>query len=140
MSLHRSRPWRAILAGVFVDAIAVAITVAVLPGVSVDAKHPVTGYLVLGALFGILNAIVKPLLQFMALPFLLQSLGAVVIIVDIAVFALLDALTPHLLSTEGAVWIALAGLLLGLLSFVLENLFGLTPPIVTDQPREAAES
>jgi len=140
VKFRRARPWKVILAGVFVDAIAVAITVAVLPGVQVDAKHPVTGYLVLGALFGVLNAIVKPVLQFMALPFLLQSLGAVVIVVDIGVFALLDALTPHLLSTDGALWIALAGLLLGLLSFLLENLFGLTPPIVTDRPHEATES
>ena len=99
-------------------------------------NDPVTGYLALGALFGVLNAIIKPILQFMALPFLLQSLGAVVIIVDIGVFALLDALSPHLLSTESAIWIALAGLLLGLLSFILDNLFGLTPPIVNDRPRE----
>ena len=139
MTFRRQRPWRAILAGVFVDAIAVAITVAVLPGVSVDAKHPVTGYVALGALFGVLNAFVKPVLQFMALPFLLQSLGAVVVIVDIGVFALLDALTPHLLSTENALWVVLAGLLLGFLSFVLENLFGLTPPIVTDKPQEATQ-
>ena len=114
------------------------LTVLVLPGVHVDAKHPVTGYLVLAALFGVLNAIIKPLLQFLALPFLLQSLGAVVIVVDIAVFALLDALTPTLLQTEGALWIAAAGLLLGFLSFLLENLVGLTPPIVTDRPSPEA--
>ena len=132
--MRRHRPWRVRVAGVFVDAIAVAITVAVLPGVNVDAKHPVTGYLVLGALFGILNAIVKPAMQFLALPFLLQSLGAVVVVVDIAVFALLDAVTPRLLNTSGAVWIAVAGLLLGVISFLLENLAGLTPPIVTDTP------
>ena len=130
----RHRPWKVIAASVLVDALAVFITVLVLPGVTVDAKHPVTGYLVLAALFGVLNAIVKPLLQFLALPFLLQSLGVVVIVVDIVVFALLDALTPHLLNTDGFLWIAAAGLLLGLISFLLENLFGLTPPIVSDQP------
>ena len=134
----RHRPWKVVAASVLVDALAVFITVLVLPGVSVDARHPVTGYLVLAALFGLLNAIVKPLLQFLALPFLLQSLGAVVIIVDIVVFALLDALTPHLLKTEGFLWIAAAGLLLGVISFALENLLGLTPPILTDHPSQEA--
>jgi len=42
--------------------------------------------------------------------------------------------TPRLLNTSGAVWIAVAGLLLGVISFLLENLAGLTPPIVTDTP------
>ena len=133
MSIRR-RPWKVLLAGVLLDGAAVAITVAVLPGLHEHAKHAALGYLALGALFGVINAIFKPILQFLALPFLLQSLGVVVIVVDIAVFALLDAFTPHLLSTDGVQWIVLGGLLLGALSFLFENLAGLTPPIVNDQP------
>jgi len=133
---RRRRPWKVLAVGVIVDGIAVAITVLALPGIHEDAKHPVLGYLILGALFGLINALLKPILQFLALPFLLQSLGVVVVLVDIAVFALLDALTPRLLNADGVLWIVIAGILLGVLSFVLENLTGLTPPIVNDQRRE----
>jgi putative membrane protein len=140
MTLHRRRPWKVLAAGVVVDGIAVAITVLVFPGVHEHASHPVLGYVELGLLFGVINALVKPVLQFVALPFLLQSLGVIVIIVDIVVFALLDAVTPRLLTVDSVWAIVAAGIVLGILSFGLENLVGLTPPIVKqrDGKRSAA--
>jgi hypothetical protein len=47
---------------VIVDKIAVAIAVLALPGLHEDAKHPALGYLVLGALFGLIKAFLKPIL------------------------------------------------------------------------------
>lgn len=130
MSARRA-PWRVILARVIVNAIAVAVVVLALPGVHETTGKPVVGFLVLGALFGLINAFVKPAMQFVALPFLLGSMGLVVLVIDVISFWLLDAFTP-LLRIEGALWVILAGVLLGLLSFLLDNLLGLTPPIVAD--------
>ena len=135
MTIHHA-PWRVLAVGVVVNAVAVAVTVAVLPGVRENTGRPVLGYLALGLLFGLINALVKPAMQFVALPFLLQSMGVVVIIVDVIVFALLDAVTPRLLTADGVLPIVAAGLLLGVLSFMLDNLFGLTAPIVNDRPQE----
>ena len=41
--------------------------------------------LILAAVFGIINAVVKPLLLFIALPFLLQTVGLVILVVNIVV-------------------------------------------------------
>ncbi|MCU0258750.1 MAG: phage holin family protein [Solirubrobacteraceae bacterium] len=136
MSLQRA-PWKVVVTHVLANAIAVALTVLILPGVSENTARPVLGYLALGVLFGLINTFVKPAAQFLALPFLLGSMGFVVILIDVLVFFLLDELTPGLLSADGALWIVIAGVLLGLLSWLLDNLLGLTRPIVLDHREEA---
>lgn len=120
------------------NAIAVAITVLVLPGLDENTGHPVLGYLGLGLLFGLINAFVKPAAQFVALPFLLGSMGLVVILIDILVFFLLDEITPNLLNATRPLWIIVGGVMLGVLSFLLDNLLGLTPPVVLDRREEAS--
>jgi putative membrane protein len=132
--LHRA-PWRVLAGRIVVNAIAVALVEVLLPGVRANPVHPVLGYLAVGVLLGLINAFIKPAIQFVALPLLLGSLGLVVILVDIVVFWLLDQLTPFL-HTDSPLWVVPAGVLLGLLSYVLDNLAGLTPPIVSDRREE----
>lgn len=129
---HRA-PIRVLIARVVVNALALAITVLLLAGIHENADQPVLGYLILGALFGVLNAFVKPALQFVALPFFLGSMGLIVIVIDVFIFGLLNELTPQLLTSDGVLWTILAGTLLGLLSFVFENVFGLVAPILSDE-------
>jgi uncharacterized membrane protein YvlD (DUF360 family) len=125
-----------VLAGrIVLNGIAVALVVALLPGVQEHTGRPVLGYLAIGALLGLINAFIKPAIQILVFPLLLGSMGLVVILVDIVIFWLLDRLTP-LLHTDGPLWTVLAGVLLGVLSYVLDNLAGLTPPIVSDRPEE----
>lgn len=116
------------------NGLAVALTVAVLPKVDVTASRTVLGYLVVGVVFGVLNAFVKPVLQYVALPLLLESFGLVVILVDMLIFWLLDVFFPHTLHVQGFWGYLTGGVLLGLLSFLIDNLLGLTPPIVNDRP------
>jgi uncharacterized membrane protein YvlD (DUF360 family) len=59
----RRAPWRVTVGRIVVNALAVALVVLVLPGVKEYSHHPLVGFLVLGALFGLLNAFVKPLIQ-----------------------------------------------------------------------------
>lgn len=132
--IHRA-PWRVVAARVLVNGLAVAAVVLLLPGVRETTGRPVVGYLLLGALFGLINAFVKPAIQFVALPMLAGSMGLVVIVVDILTFWLLSALT-HVLTTSGALPIVLGGIILGLLSFLLENLLGLVPPVLADRRSE----
>ncbi len=132
--LHRS-PVRVIAARVVVNGVAVALVVLALPWVRVSTSHPVLAYLALGAIFGLITAFVKPAIQFISVPGLLGSLGLVVILIDIITFWLLDVVTP-LLRTSGPLGVVTAGVLLGLLSYVLDNLLGLVPPVARDRPEE----
>jgi putative membrane protein len=129
--LHRA-PWRVVAARVAVNGLAVALVVAILPGVRESTGNPVLGYLALGAIFGLINAFAKPAIQFIAVPLLLGSMGLVVIVVDVITFWLLDALTP-LLTTTGFLAVGAAGILLALLSYVLDNVLGLVPPVQRDR-------
>jgi putative membrane protein len=123
-----------LLGRIVVNGIAVVLVVLLLPGVHASTVHPVVAALVAGALLGLINAFIKPAIEFVVLPLLLGSLGLVIILVNILVFWLLDRLTPFL-HTSGPLWDVLAGVLLGLLCYVLDNLTGLTPPIISDRPR-----
>ena len=131
--LHR-RPVRVLVASVVVNGGAVALVVLLLPGLKENTGHPVLGYLALGVIFGVINAFVKPVIQFVALPALLSSLGLIVIVVDVVTFWLLDALTP-LLHTRGFWAVLAAGVVLGVLSYLLDNVLGLVPPIYQEQSR-----
>ena len=135
MKLHRV-PWKVVVLRVIANAIAVAITVLVVPGLDESTGYPVLGYLALGAIFGLINAFLKPAGQFIALPFLLSSSGLPVLLVDIVVFFVLDEITT-LLDATRMIWIVVGGVLLGVVSFVLDNVLGLTPPIVLDRRPEA---
>ena len=128
-------PWRVVAARVVINGLAVALVVLTLPGVRESTGHPVLGYLLLGAIFGLINAFVKPAVQFVALPLLAGSMGLVIVVVDIVTFAVLDALT-NVIHTSGALPVVLGGVLLGVLSYLLDNVLGLVPPIVPDQPEE----
>ena len=124
--------WRVWVMRVVVNAVAVAFVVLVLPGVKLQGSHTVLDLLLLGAIFGLVNAFIKPAMQFVALPFLFGSMGLVVLIVDVIAFWILDAVAKRIIDVEGALWIIVAGVLLGLVSFLLDNVLGLTPPILSD--------
>ena len=71
----RRAPWRVVATRIIVNGLAVAAVVLVLPGVHETTGHPVLGYLLLGAIFGLINAFAKPAIQFVALPMLAGSMG-----------------------------------------------------------------
>lgn len=118
-----------------VNGLAAGLVVILLPGVQASPGNPAAGYLAVGVLLGVINALIKPAIQFVAFPLLLGSLGLGIILVDILVFWLLDRLTPFL-HTDGFLWIVVGGAVLGLVSYLLDNLAGLAPPIVSDRHME----
>src|SRR5262249_43478588 len=87
------------------------------PGVVLHAKHPGLGILWRAAVFGILTALVRPALEFLFLPYVLQSLGLVVIFIDAVLLALL-ALT-RTLEIRGFGALVLGAVVAGVLGFLL---------------------
>ena len=112
------------------NAIVLGLVIGLLPGFELHARHPFVAILWLAVVLGVLTALVRPLLEFMLLPYLLQSLGLVVIVIDAALLALLGLTST--LEIDGF-WALVAGAVLaGVLGFVLDGLLGLTPPVVDD--------
>ena len=132
--LHEYLNWRIALVRIAVNALALALTVLVLPGIDVEGEPAVT-FLVLSLIFGVLNALVRPILQFLLLPFLFITYGLSVIVVNTLMFWLLDVFASGLISIDGVGWLILGGATVAFFSFLLENVFGLVPPIVERRRR-----
>ena len=125
--LHELR-WKLVLARLAVSILAVLVTVAIVPGISIDGRLWFWA-VVLGAVFGVLNGVVKPILQVVAFGYLFRSYGLVLIVINIAAFWLLELLVSPL-DVDGAVSLLAGSVVIALVVTVLETLVGINWPII----------
>jgi len=91
-----------------VVAVAFAVTAWLLDGVSVSGG--ITGYLWISLLFGIINAIVGTILRILSLPFIILTLGLVLVLINAVVLTITDSLTGDLTIQSffwDAIWAAI---------------------------------
>ena len=127
--------WRFLLVRIVVNALALAVTAAVTPKIYFVDKS-VWSWLLIAVMLGILNALLKPILQFLTLQFIFVTYGLVIVLVNTLILLLLSFLFPARFAVDNLLWALVGGLVLGLFSSFLESLLGLTMPIV---PEEATE-
>jgi putative membrane protein len=90
---------RAVIVKVIVNAIAVWVASAIIPDVGVTATgttRTLLSFLALGALIGLVNAFIKPVVKLFALPFIILSLGLMVFVVNALMLKLVDVLSHAL--------------------------------------------
>ncbi len=87
-----------------------------------DAVGIVLAYLFIGAIFGIVNALVRPLVRFLALPITILTLGLFTIIINAAMLYLtswISSYTPVEFTIDSFFWTAvLAAIIISLVSMV----------------------
>jgi len=127
--------WRFLLVRILVNALALAITAAVTPKIYFVDKT-ILNWLLMAIMLGILNALLKPVLQFLTLQFIFVTYGLVIVLVNALLLLLLSFLFPDRFAVDNLLWALVGGLVLGLISSFLESLLGLTMPIVPDEPAE----
>ena len=118
---------------IIVNALALAAAVWLLPGMEIagsdafaaslgDTGSTVVAYLVIGALFGVVNALVRPLVELVALPLTCLTLGLFAIVIN-ALMLLLTAwvsqFTPIALSFDRFITALLAGIVIAVVSALL---------------------
>ncbi|MCB0164206.1 MAG: phage holin family protein [Anaerolineae bacterium] len=130
--------WKLVLMLILLNGMAIGLTALLLPGITV-AHQRLSTYLILGAMFGLLNAFVKPIVQFLTISLLFVTYGLVIIIVNTVMFLLLEFFLSDLLIINNIWWSIIGGSVISLLGVFLENLCGLSPPIIDDiaQPEPA---
>lgn len=93
-----------------------------------DAVGLVLAYLFIGAIFGIVNAFVRPLVRFLALPITILTLGLFTIIINAAMLYLtswISSYTPVEFTIDSFFWTAvLAAIIISLVSMVASVLPG----------------
>ena len=87
-------------------------------------------------MFGLLNAFIKPLFQLLLLPLIFVSYGLVIVVINTVMLWLLSAIFPDRFHVEHILWGIVGGIVSGLIFTLLENLFGLSPPIMLSAPPE----
>lgn len=137
---------RSLLVRVIVNALALWIASWILPGLDIsttattgvaanngvtqgaDAVGVVLAYLFIGLIFGIVNALVKPLVSLLSLPLTILTLGLFTVIINAAMLYLtswLSSYTPVHFTIDSFFWTAvLAAIIITLVSLVAGRLPG----------------
>jgi putative membrane protein len=88
----------------------------------------VLAYLFIGAIFGVVNALVRPLVSFLALPLTILTLGLFTIVINAAMLYLtawISSYTPVKFTIDSFFWTAvLAAIIITLISLVTGRLAG----------------
>jgi putative membrane protein len=126
--------WRLILVQTLANGLALGLTALVLPGIHMLGENLIVELLVSGLIFGVLNAIVRPVLQFLMFRFLFITFGLVLVLINFVLLWLLSLLTPGWFQADSLLAVALAATLVGLFGTVLEVVLGLRPPIIDGNP------
>lgn len=122
---------REFLLRVIVNAIAIAVTAAILPGINV-ANMDIFTLLIVGLVFGIVNALVKPIVTVLTCPFVILSLGLFLLVINGCMLMLTASLVGERLVIDGLLWAIIGGIVMGVIGMVLEGLLG----VREDRPRE----
>lgn len=113
-----------LIAGIIANAIAILATTVVpgSPGITFNGGW--LTLLVAGAIFGLFNAIVRPIAFFLSLPFLVLTLGFFYFVLNGILLKVASLLMPGY-QVKG-LWAAiLGGLVVGVVNWALHALFGL---------------
>ena len=121
--------WRALVLRFVMNALALAITAIVVPQISFAGNYRILTWLVISVAFGLLNAFVKPVVQFLMLPFLFVSYGFVVVVINSLMLFILSVVFTNRFHVNSLLWAFVGGAVFGLVASLLENLLGLVPPI-----------
>jgi len=106
-----------------VNAIALVITAYVLPGIHVNTD--IGPLLLVALIFGIVNALVKPVITVLSCPLILITLVLFYLVVNGLMLLITDELAGGNFDVDGLGWAILGGIVLGLVGMVLESLLGL---------------
>ena len=88
-----------IIVRILINAIALAVTVYFLPGV--DITGGIGGLLIVAAVFGLVNAFIRPLVSLFSLPVTCLTLGLFTLVINALMLLLTDALTGGYLTIAG---------------------------------------
>lgn len=109
---------RNFLIRLIINAIALSITASLLPGIAVNGG---LGTLLIAALiFGIVNAIIKPILILLTCPAVILTLGIFILVINGLMLQLTSSLSNGALVVEDFGWAFVGGIVMGIVGVVVE--------------------
>ena len=102
---------------------ALAITAYVLPGIDIDMG--IGSLLLIALIFGVVNAIIKPVITILSCPLIILTLGLFYLVVNGLMLLITDELAGGRFDVDGLLWAILGGLVFGIVGSILESVLGL---------------
>jgi putative membrane protein len=112
---------------IVINAAAVWVAVAIVPGLSLEEGSPVWALLVIALLLGVVNVVVKPILTVLSLPLVLLTLGFFLLVVNAIALAIVIAISGALdlgLTSDGFGATFLGAIVISLVAWGLETVTG----------------
>ena len=119
-----------ILVRIFVNALALLV-ITILPDIHF-VEPTVLRVLFVALILGVLNAFVKPIVQFLTLRFIFITYGFALVIINAIILVLLNIVVPGMFAVESLLWALIGGAVMGLVAGFFENLLGLQIPILPE--------
>ncbi|KUG59126.1 phage holin family protein [Nesterenkonia jeotgali] len=124
-----------ILLAIILNALALAAAAFVIPGIYMDGAEQGTGatilaFLFVGAVFGLVNVVIKPIISLLSLPITCLTLGLFAVVINAGMLMLtawLTSWTPVHFVVEDLFWSAVLGSIVVSLVSALLNQFILRP-------------
>ena len=113
--LHLRLRVRPLLLRFLANALALAFTAIVVPNIYFSGDHRILSWLLISAVFGLLNAFLKPLIQVVMLPLIFVSYGLVVVLINSILLLALSWIFPQRFHVHTLIWALVGGLVCGLL-------------------------
>lgn len=102
-----------------INMFALAITAWIVPGITTPASF--LGLAWAALIFGVVNAIIRPIILVLSLPFIVVTLGLFIFIVNALMLLFIGAITPLSVSGFGAA--LLGAIVIGVVNMLLNGLF-----------------
>ena len=109
---------------IVINAVAIALTASFLPGIHVLNSDMGT-LLILGLIFGLVNALIKPIISFLTCPFILLTLGLFIFVINGVTLMLTANFSSGRLTVDNLGWAILGGIIMGFIGMILETVLGL---------------
>lgn len=107
---------------VVVYALAISLTAMVLPGITV-ANNDIWALLLIGLVFGLVNAFIRPIIRLLSCPFVLLTMGLFTLCINGFLLQLVAWVVSDRLKIDNFLWAIVGGIVMAFISAILERLF-----------------
>lgn len=107
---------------ILINAIALAVTAYILPGIVITGG--IVGYLLVAVIFGVVNALIRPLVSLLSMPITCLTLGLFSLVINAAMLLLTGLIAGNYLDFTGGIFqsfltAVIAGIIISLVSALL---------------------
>src|SRR5258707_13481677 len=106
---------RNLILRIIIYAIGIALIAEIVPGIHIR-NDTIGTLIIIGIVFGILNAIVKPILTFLTCPLVIISLGLFILVINALLLLITASLIPARLQIDGFFPAFIGGILMSIIS------------------------